>query len=111
MHPIRIEAPIPGKSLVGIEVPNANRSFVHIKELIQDDKFQNSPNRLIVCLGKDVNGESVYANLARMPHLLVAGATGSGKTIFLNNLILSLIYKNSPKELKNNFSFRLKITF
>jgi len=100
MHPIRIEAPIPGKSLVGIEVPNADRSFVHIKELIQDDKFQNSPNRLMVCLGKDVNGDSLYANLSKMPHLLVAGSTGSGKTIFLNNLILSLIYRNSPQELK-----------
>jgi len=98
MHPIRIEAPIPGKSLVGIEVPNTDRSFVHIKELIQDEKFQNSPNRLMICLGKDVNGESRYANLTKMPHLLVAGSTGSGKTIFLNNLILSLVYKNSPKE-------------
>ena len=100
MHPIRIEAPIPGKSLVGIEVPNVDRSFVHIKELIQDDKFQSSPNRLMVCLGKDVNGDSLYANLSKMPHLLVAGSTGSGKTIFLNNLVLSLVYRNSPQELK-----------
>ncbi len=100
VHPIRIEAPIPGKSLVGIEVPNKERSFVHIRELIEDSKFQKSSNDLMICLGKNIRGESVYANLDKMPHLLVAGATGSGKTIFLNNLILSLVYRNSPKELK-----------
>jgi S-DNA-T family DNA segregation ATPase FtsK/SpoIIIE len=99
-HPIRIEAPIPGQSLVGIEVPNKVRSFVGLKELIQNSKFQDSPSNLIFCLGKDVSGSSIYADLGRMPHLLVAGATGSGKTIFLNNLVLSLIYRNSPDNLR-----------
>ncbi len=100
VHPIRIEAPIPGKSLVGIEVPNKSRSFIHIKEFIKNKKFQESDNPLIICLGRDINGGSIYADLSKMPHLLVAGSTGSGKTIFLNNLILSLVYRNSPQELK-----------
>jgi S-DNA-T family DNA segregation ATPase FtsK/SpoIIIE len=99
-HPIRIEAPIPGKSLVGIEVPNKVRSFIRLKELIENQKFQDSPSNLTFCLGKDVSGNSVYADLGRMPHLLVAGATGTGKTIFLNSLILSLIYRNSPERLR-----------
>lgn len=100
VHPIRIEAPIPGKSLVGVEVPNTERSFVHIRELIEDDEFQGSAKDLLCCLGKNVRGESIYADLAKMPHMLVAGSTGSGKTIFLNNLILSLVYRNTPQELK-----------
>lgn len=100
VHPIRIEAPIPGKSLVGIEVPNKARSFVHIRELLEDPKFKKSTKDLLVCLGKDITGESIYSDLAKMPHLLAAGSTGSGKTIFLNSLILSLVYKNSPQKLK-----------
>jgi len=99
-HPIRIEAPIPGKSLVGVEVPNKVRSFVRLRELIENPQFQNSPYNLTFCLGKDVAGTPVYTNLERMPHLLVAGSTGTGKTIFLNSLILSLIYRNSPDSLK-----------
>lgn len=98
-HPIRIEAPIPGKSLVGIEVPNKVRVFIRLKEMISDSKFQNAPD-LMLCFGNDVTGNPVYTNLARMPHLLVAGSTGTGKTIFLNNLIISLLYKNSPDALK-----------
>ncbi len=98
-HPIRIEAPIPGKSLVGIEVPNKVRAFVRLKGLISDPKFQNAPN-LMLCFGNDVAGNPIYTNLAKMPHLLVAGSTGTGKTIFLNNLIISLLYKNSPDVLK-----------
>ncbi|MCP6719076.1 MAG: DNA translocase FtsK [Patescibacteria group bacterium] len=98
-HPIRIEAPIPGKSLVGIEVPNKKRAFVALGELIKDSQFQNSSN-LTFCLGRDVSGSPVYADLAKMPHLLVAGSTGSGKTIFLNSLITSLLYKNPPDILK-----------
>jgi S-DNA-T family DNA segregation ATPase FtsK/SpoIIIE len=98
-HPIRIEAPIPGKSLVGVEVPNKVRAFVRLKGLISDSKFQNGPN-LMLCFGSDVAGSPVYTNLAKMPHLLVAGSTGTGKTIFLNNLIISLLYKNSPDVLK-----------
>lgn len=96
-HPIRIEAPIPGKSLVGIEVPNKLRSFVRLRELISLSQFQNSISPLAIILGRDVSGNPAFADLSRMPHLLVAGATGTGKTIFLNSLILSLIYRNSPQ--------------
>lgn len=96
-HPIRIEAPIPGKSLVGIEVPNKIRAQVRLRDLIQNPVFQNSPSSLTIVLGRDVSGNPVYADLARMPHLLVAGSTGTGKTIFLNTLILSLLYRNSPQ--------------
>lgn len=99
-HPIRIEAPIPGRSLVGIEVPNKTRAQVRIRNLIENPNFKNSPSNLIIVLGRDVAGVPVYADLARMPHLLVAGATGTGKTIFLNTLILSLLYKNSTETLK-----------
>ncbi len=99
-HPIRIEAPIPGKSLVGIEVPNKIRSLVRFKELMQDPEFQESSTDLLFALGKDVSGRPIYDNLGKMPHLLVAGSTGSGKTIFLNTLILSLIYRNSPDTMK-----------
>ena len=99
-HPIRIEAPIPGKSLVGIEVPNKIRAQVRLRELTADPKFRNSPFNLTIVLGRDVTGNPVYADLARMPHLLVAGSTGTGKTIFLNTLILSLIFRNSPEILR-----------
>ncbi len=99
-HPIRIEAPIPGKSLVGIEIPNKVRAFVRLRNLIEDAHFQKSPHSLLLCLGRDVAGNTMYANLAKMPHLLVAGSTGSGKTICLNNLILSLLFRNSPEMLK-----------
>lgn len=99
-HPIRIEAPIPGKPLVGIEVPNRIRAQVRLKDLIASPQFQNAPSNLTFALGKDVSGNPVYADLARMPHLLVAGSTGTGKTIFLNSLILSLLYRNSPEILR-----------
>jgi len=99
-HPIRIEAPIPGKSLVGIEVPNRIRAQVRLRDLISNPQFQNSLSNLTFVLGRDVSGNPIYADLAKMPHLLVAGSTGTGKTIFLNSLILSLIYRNSPEILK-----------
>jgi len=99
-HPIRIEAPIPGKSLVGIEVPNKTRAQVRLRELIEDDRFQKLSSLLTLALGRDVSGVPVYADLAKMPHLLVAGSTGTGKTIFLNNLMLSLLYKGSPEILR-----------
>jgi len=99
-HPIRIEAPIPGKALVGVEVPNKVRVQVRLKNLISSTQFQNSPSGLPLCLGNDVSGNSIYADLARMPHLLVAGSTGTGKTIFLNSLIMSLLYRNSPEMLR-----------
>jgi len=98
-HPIRIEAPIPGRSLVGIEVPNEKRAKVRLYNLMNSSKFRDSSSPLLLCMGRGVTGEPVYSNLSRMPHLLVAGATGSGKTIFLNNLIMSLLYQNSPNDL------------
>ncbi len=99
-HPIRIEAPIPGKSLVGIEVPNKVRATVVLRNLIADSMYQNSDAALPIALGKDVSGLPVYTDLTEMPHILVAGATGTGKTIFLNSLILSLLYKNTPDDLR-----------
>ena len=92
-HPIRIEAPIPGRSLVGIEVPNKGRAQVRLRNLIENDNFQKSSANLLFVLGRDVSGLPVYTDLTKMPHLLVAGATGTGKTIFLNSLILSLLYQ------------------
>ena len=99
-HPIRIEAPIPGKSLVGIEVPNKVRATVALRNLIADSQYQQSPANLLISLGKDVAGNPVYADLAEMPHILVAGATGTGKTIFLNSMVLSLLYKSTPESLR-----------
>ncbi len=94
-HPIRIEAPIPGRPLVGIEIPNKGRAEVRLRNLIENDSFQKSDANLNIALGRDVSGVPVYTDLTRMPHLLVAGATGTGKTIFLNTLILSLLYQPS----------------
>ncbi len=99
-HPIRIEAPIPGRPLVGVEVPNKVRAAVKIGNLVALDEFQNVGNPLNLILGKDVMGKPIFVDLGAMPHMLVAGATGSGKTICLNSLILSLICRNSPKLLR-----------
>jgi len=99
-HPIRIEAPIPGKSLVGIEVPNKVRSIVTLRNLITQPGYQNATSPLVVALGRNVSGSAVFADIADGPHLLVAGATGTGKTIFLNTLILSLLYKCTPDNLR-----------
>lgn len=99
-HPIRIEAPIPGKPLVGIEVPNKTRAQVRLRNLLENPAFQNSRSNLTLALGRDVSGNPIFADLARMPHLLVAGATGTGKTICLNTIILSLLYQNSPDILR-----------
>ena len=99
-HPIRIEAPIPGKSLVGIEVPNNQRARIKLGFLLSKEEFLKSKNPLTFALGTDVIGNPVYLNLDEMPHLLVAGSTGSGKTICLNSIIISLIYRNSPRDLR-----------
>lgn len=99
-HPIRIEAPIPGKSLVGIEVPNKVRATVVLRNLIADNLYQQNPTNLLIALGKDVSGMPTYTDLSEMPHLMVAGATGTGKTLFLNSLILSLLYKSTPETLR-----------
>ncbi len=98
-HPIRIEAPIPGRALVGIEMPNKVRAQVRLRNLIEQQDFQKSPASLLIALGRDVSGLPFFTDLTRMPHMLVAGSTGSGKTIFLNTLILSLLYQpnNYPR--------------
>ena len=97
---LRIEAPIPGKSAVGIELPNDNISTVSIREIVDSDEFLSSKSPVTFALGKDINGFVKVCNLAKMPHLLVAGATNSGKSIFLNSLIISLVYKSSPDDLR-----------
>ncbi len=99
MHPVRTEAPIPGKSLVGIEVPNRKRAQITLGSLIKRKEYFDM-NALTFVVGKDVSGKPVCADLSKMPHMLVAGSTGSGKTIFLNTLLFSLIYKNSPDDLR-----------
>jgi len=99
-HPIRIEAPIPGKSLVGIEVPNKVRSIVSLRNLVAHQNYQDATSPLLLALGRNVSGAPVYTDITEGPHLLVAGATGTGKTIFLNTLILSLLYKCSPENLR-----------
>jgi S-DNA-T family DNA segregation ATPase FtsK/SpoIIIE len=99
-HPIRIEAPIPGKSLVGIEVPNKETATVRMRELLNTDEFDNPEKKLLLALGEDVNGDYVFEDLTKMPHLLIAGTTGAGKSIAVNSILLSLLYKNSPEELK-----------
>ena len=99
-HPIRIEAPIPGKSLVGIEVPNQTVAIVKVREVIESPAFHDSSAKLTIALGKDVAGAPWVGDIARMPHLLVAGATGSGKTVCLNSIIISLLYRMGPDDLK-----------
>ena len=97
---VRIEAPIPGKAAVGIEVPNRNRDIVNIRELIESREFQEAKSKLTVALGKDIVGNVVLADLKEMPHLLVAGSTGSGKSVCINSMIISLMYKANPDEVK-----------
>ncbi len=99
-HSIRIEAPIPGRSLVGIEIPNRIRAEVRLRNLVENPDYSDPSTRLPIIMGKDVSGESNYTRLEKMPHLLVAGSTGSGKTIFLNTLILSLLFRNTPQTLR-----------
>ena len=99
-HPIRIEAPIPGKSLVGIEVPNQSVAIVNLRDILSSDSFKNRKSDLSFSLGKDVSGQPWVTNLDPLPHLLIAGATGSGKSVQINGLILSLLYSNSPDDLK-----------
>lgn len=99
-HPIRIEAPIPGKSLVGIEVPNKAVATVRLRNLLSTEDFQKSEECLLFPVGRNVANEPIYANLAKMPHMLVAGATGTGKSVGLHSFIMSLLYRNSPDQLK-----------
>ncbi len=97
---IRIEAPIPGKSLVGIEIPNKEKSMVGLASLLADEKFSHAEKPLMVALGRNVAGMSIVANLAKMPHALIAGATGSGKSVTIHAIITSLLYKNGPEDLR-----------
>ena len=97
---VRIVAPIPGKAAVGIEIPNMEREYVYFKEIACSSEFEKSKSRLTLCLGKDIEGNPCTADLAKMPHLLIAGATGSGKSVALNAMIASLLYKASPEEVK-----------
>ena len=97
---IRIEAPIPGKSLVGIEVPNKTRATVGLASLLATPEYTDSPHPLIIALGKDVTGNVHFANVARMPHGLIAGTTGAGKSVTIHNIIVSLLYRNSPEQLR-----------
>ena len=99
-HPIRIEAPIPGKSLVGIEIPNSTKTTVGLGTLLSSPDFQNRDLPLLICLGKGISGMSYFGNLAKAPHLLIAGATGSGKSVTIHTVITSLLYRNSPDNLK-----------
>lgn len=97
---VRIEAPIPGKSAVGIEVPNRELTPVYLKEVLDSDEFKNCNKNLAFAIGKDIAGNCVVSDLSKMPHLLIAGATGSGKSVCINTLIISLIYKYSPEDVK-----------
>ncbi|EKD99550.1 MAG: hypothetical protein ACD_22C00234G0009 [uncultured bacterium] len=97
---VRIEAPIPGKNLIGVEVPNNTRVPVHFKSLLTSDPMKALKSKLGIVMGKDVAGQTVVYDIGKMPHLLVAGATGSGKSVFLHSLIFSLIYRASPQEVK-----------
>src|SRR3990167_1267349 len=97
---VRIVAPIPGKSRVGIEVPNSSIGAVYLKEILSSPEFQNAQSKLTIALGKDITGKSVVSDLAEMPHLLIAGTTGSGKTVCVNSLILSILYRATPEEAK-----------
>lgn len=97
---VRIEAPIPGKAAIGIEVPNKEMETVYLRDVIEAKDFAGHQSKLAFALGKDISGENVVADIAKMPHLLIAGATGSGKSVCINSLIISLLYKASPDEVK-----------
>ncbi|MBE6891322.1 MAG: DNA translocase FtsK [Ruminococcaceae bacterium] len=97
---VRIEAPIPGKAAIGVEIPNKSRSTVYLKEIVASDEFKNHSSKISVALGKDISGQATVIDLAKMPHLLIAGATGSGKSICINSILMSLLYKSTPDEVK-----------
>ena len=97
---IRIEAPIPGKQAVGIEIPNKENEVVHLRDILETNKFVDAKSKLSIALGKNVGGEAVIADIAKMPHVLIAGSTGSGKSVCINTLITSIIYKAKPSEVK-----------
>ena len=97
---IRIEAPIPGKAAIGVEVPNKENVMVSFRELVESEEFQNHPSKISFCVGKDIGGKVSVADIEKMPHLLIAGATGSGKSVCINTIIMSILYKADPKDVK-----------
>ena len=97
---VRIEAPIPGKAAVGIEIPNKNKTVVKMRELIESNAFATSKSKLTMALGRDIGGQAQMADLGKMPHMLIAGTTGSGKSVCINSIIISLIYKSSPDDVR-----------
>ena len=97
---IRIEAPIPGKSAVGIEVPNTHNSMVYLRTLLESNEFKGHKSNIAIAVGKDIGGQTIVTDIAKMPHLLIAGATGSGKSVFINTLIMSILYKAHPDDVK-----------
>ncbi len=111
--PVRIEAPIPGKSLVGIEIPNKQRRIIGLASIFSQAEFIDSPKPLLVALGEDIAGKAEFVNIARMPHGLIAGATGAGKSVAIHNVIISLLFRNSPEQLRFIFvdPKRVELTF
>jgi len=99
-HPVRVEAPIPGKALVGIEIPNKKPASVRLKDILESDVWQNNPSRIPIPLGRDITGAPIIDDLTKMPHLLIAGSTGSGKSVFINSTLISLLTRFTPNELK-----------
>lgn len=99
-HPIRIEAPIPGRSLVGVEIPNRDIALVGLRSLIGSVEMQESKKALLMALGRDVTGHAIYASIAKMPHLLIAGSTGSGKSVAIHAMMMSLLYRHTPDQLR-----------
>lgn len=97
---IRMEAPIPGKSAIGVEIPNKKPSMVYLRDLVESYEFSSSKSKTLSCLGKDVTGNPVFADIAKMPHILVAGATGMGKSVCINSILISILYKAKPDEVK-----------
>lgn len=99
-HPLRVEAPIPGKSLVGIEIPNTQKTKVGLGSMLDNKDFKNPEKPLLTCLGKGITGQPIFNDIAKMPHMLIAGATGSGKSVTIHAILTSLLYRNSPDDLK-----------
>src|SRR5690349_22950970 len=97
---VRIVAPIPGKGVVGIEVPNRDRETVYLKEIAEQDVFQKASSKLTMCVGKDIEGMPYVFDLAKAPHLLIAGTTGSGKSVAVNSMIMSILLKSTPEEVR-----------
>jgi len=97
---VRIEAPIPGKAAIGVEVPNKEVAPISLRSVLESPEFENHPSKLAVALGKDISGENMVVDLAKMPHVLIAGATGSGKSVCINSIVVSLLYKAKPEEVK-----------